>query len=91
MVQILVSLYFNTKYKDMKKLIDYNPFEDLTNEDVQYWLGWLASDGCVVGNRISLSVQRRDRDILEKLNNFLNNKLNIYDGVYHKYKDFEYS
>ena len=67
MVQILVSLYFNTKYKDMKKLIDYNPFEDLTNEDVQYWLGWLASDGCVVGNRISLSVQRRDRDILEKL------------------------
>lgn len=39
MVQILVSLYFNTKYKDMKKLIDYNPFGDLTNEDVQYWLG----------------------------------------------------
>jgi hypothetical protein len=91
MVQILVSLYFNTKYEDMKKLIDYNPFEDLTNKDVQYWLGWLASDGCVVGNRISLSVQRKDRDILEKLNNFLNNKLNIYDGVYHKYKDFEYS
>lgn len=75
----------------MKKLINFNPFENLENKEVQYWLGWLASDGCVSGNRITISLQRKDRDVLEKFCMFLNNKINIFDGIYHKYKDFEYS
>lgn len=54
----------------MKKLINYNPFENLENKEVQYWLGWLASDGCITGNRIIISLQRQDRDVLEKFCSF---------------------
>lgn len=75
----------------MRKLINYNPFENLKDKEVQYWLGWLASDGCVTGNRIIISLQRQDRDVLEKFCLFLKNKISIFDGIYHKYKDFEYS
>lgn len=57
-------------------LVAKNPFEDLTNPEVQYWLGWLATDGCIHDNRITLGVSKKDFDILEKYCKFLGLSLN---------------
>lgn len=63
---------FSTKNN---RIIKNNPFENLDNPEVQYWLGWLATDGYVTlnGNRIALSLSVKDIDVLEKFKNFLNN------------------
>jgi hypothetical protein len=68
-----------------RRLVTENVFSDLSREDVQYWLGWLASDGCVHKNRISLSLAEKDRDVLEKFRDFLGNpKINIRETIHHK-------
>lgn len=56
---------FSTK---SNRIIKHNLFENLEDPEVQYWLGWLATDGYVTlkGNRISLSVSIKDLDVLEK-------------------------
>ena len=58
-----------------KNKIWKNPFENVNSPEVQYWLGWLATDGYVSTNkgakRCALSLQLRDVDVIEK---FQNNK-----------------
>lgn len=54
--------------------LQHNPFIDLNNVEVQYWLGWLASDGnvCTTSTQIYLGVKHDDINILEKFNLFIN-------------------
>lgn len=64
-----------------------NPFENLEDPNVQYWLGWLATDGYIgtgTEKRCSLSLQMRDKDVIEKFNKFLGGNLTIYTGSHHQ-------
>jgi len=76
----------------MRKLIKKNPFSDLSKPEVNYWLGWIASDGCIHENRIRLSLKREDRDVIEKFRDFLCKEISIYDGIHKKpFGNFEFS
>lgn len=53
----------NAKYK-----VDVAFFDDITTEEQAYTLGFFVTDGCITANnRFMISVQYRDRDILEKI------------------------
>ena len=45
--------------------IDESYFENIDTGDKAYWLGWLLTDGCIEGNSISISLQERDKYILD--------------------------
>jgi hypothetical protein len=77
-----------------KRLIHYNPFENLQNKDVQYWLGWLGTDGYInfKEGTVKLAVSIKDIDIIEKFRNFINPKLKILHKIHHKkYEQVEIS
>lgn len=62
-----------------------NYFEHIDSNEKAYWLGWMITDGCVSkGNCISLSIQNRDRYILEKLEKDLGleNKIKPFNKKY---------
>lgn len=54
-----------------QRKVNFNPFQDLDNQEVQYWLGWLITDGNVFKNRISLNSTGKDLDVLKKYCKFL--------------------
>ena len=68
-----------------KRIINRNPFEDLEDDRVQYWLGWLGTDGYVEfkEGRISLTVGIKDIDIVEKFRDFLSPKLKLVHSIHH--------
>jgi len=70
-----------------KKKFRNNPFENINDPDVQYWLGWLATDGYVSnkeGNyRCSLSVSEKDIDLLKQYNEFLGGNMTIHRTIHH--------
>lgn len=45
---------------------------DAPNRENAYLLGWIISDGCLFGNKIIFTIQKRDRHILEYINNICN-------------------
>lgn len=68
-----------------KKKVCNNPFTDLTNPDVLYWLGWLATDGNISHKetRVTLSLSVKDIDVVEKFRDFISNKLTIKHTMHH--------
>ena len=57
------------EYPDFRrKKVCNNPFADLSNPDVLYWLGWLATDGYISHKetRVTLSLSIKDIDVIEK-------------------------
>lgn len=54
-------------------------FETIDSEEKAYWLGFIAADGCVSGNRLKLGLSSKDRDHLVKLLNSLNSSHLIHD------------
>lgn len=74
-------------YPNFKKMkFRNNPFEDVTNPDVQYWLGWLATDGYISNHNRSiccLSVSEKDIDLLHQYNNFLGGNMTIRKNIHH--------
>jgi len=47
-------------------------FDVIDSESKAYWLGFIAADGCVTGkNSLSIGLQARDREHLERLKNAL--------------------
>lgn len=61
-----------------KYLFDDNYFEKIDSEDKSYFLGWIASDGHISGNRISISIHEKDIDILHLLKDLICKDLPIY-------------
>lgn len=63
-----------------------NPFLDVNSPQVQYWLGWLATDGHISQSdkKCSLYLQEKDIDVIEKFNLFLGGKLTIRKVLHHK-------
>ena len=76
----------------IKSVVKVNPFADLDNEEVQYWLGYIASDGNVGDkrNRINISTNL-DPLHLEKYVNFLKYPIKILKYFNKKYEVYEYS
>lgn len=50
-------------------------FDDYTDKEVQYWLGVIASDGCLTSGK--LVVETKDKDWMEDYKNFLNPRINL--------------
>lgn len=57
----------------------FNPFSRLSQDKVQYWLGYLAADGCITNNYISLS--SIDLIVLEEFRTFLRSKNKINENL----------
>lgn len=72
-------------FKDKRRIVKHNPFQDITNSNVQYWLGWLATDGYISHseNRITLSLSIRDIDVIEKFRDFISPNLTIHHSIHH--------
>lgn len=54
------------RYNVNKYQIDETFFEKIDTSEKAYWLGWLMSDGNVHKNAVSINLQARDKEILEK-------------------------
>ena len=85
---LLNNIPLRSKYKHSKiskrAIIQNNIFENLNNPDTQYWLGFLSADGSIFENRISLFLALKDKDVIEKFNTYLGNKLKIHHKLHHK-------
>jgi len=68
-------------YDCIRKVIN-NPFENINDSDVQYYLGWIASDGCIFENTIGLELAEDSIDVLHQYVKFLGGKSKI-EGPFH--------
>jgi intein-encoded DNA endonuclease-like protein len=50
-------------------------FNDYNSKDIQYWLGVIASDGCLTSGK--LVVETKDKEWMESYRNFLNPSINV--------------
>lgn len=70
---------------EIQGIVKTNPF---LKSGANYWLGWLASDGCLTKGAIILELQERDSPILEEYIKFIEYPLNIntsYSKRFNKY------
>lgn len=67
-----------------------NVFSDLSKEEVQYWLGFLAADGTIAKNEntIALEIQKKDLEHLQKYCRFVG--INYKEIPYPKYNTVGY-
>lgn len=60
----------------IRRKVKHNPFKKL-NKQTEYWIGLLATDGCLTRNRIILELKEDDLNHLKKYKEFLNSPVNI--------------
>lgn len=58
------------------KVDSFNPFANLSTDTVQYWLGYLAADGCITNSQICLT--SIDYEVLKNFRVFLKSKNKIH-------------
>lgn len=58
--------------------------------DFDYFLGLLATDGCVTNNNIVLDFAEQNKELLDYWNEFLGNKCNITTSIHKIYKTPQY-
>lgn len=76
-------------YNHEPVLVKQNPFLDLSNSNVQYYLGLLATDGNVYKNCISLSLKEEDLDSIIKYAIFCGcNKDNVKYTKDNRYENY---
>lgn len=66
------------KFEEMvnnRRVVKNNPFKNLDSKDTQYWLGFLCADGGLFGNRITLGLQEKDKNHIDKYINFIGSKI----------------
>ena len=71
-----LSQFFKLKnYKTRKKLkeeyVKDDIFEKINCPENAYILGFYIADGCINGNRFSIRISAKDRDLLEKIKNYI--------------------
>jgi len=59
-------------------------------KEFDYFLGLLATDGCVTSNRVVLDFCEANKELLLYWNSFLNNKCNITQTIHKKFKTKQY-
>lgn len=69
-IQNYIRLY-GVRRERLNKKVCKNKFLDLKNNEVNYWLGFLATDGAIHKDRVALSQKLLDKDVIEKFNIFL--------------------
>lgn len=62
---------------ERRQLVKHNPFENLTDPNTQYWLGWLASDGCVTDRGAVILTICKDPEMLDKYIAFVGEPLKV--------------
>mgnify|MGYP001584693880 CR=1 FL=1 len=73
------------KNNNIKNQVNTQAFSVL-NEKSAYWLGFIATDGNITNNRLSIKLQLKDVGHLEKLKDFLNSKSKISTRINYKSK-----
>ena len=61
----------NVSERNQKYTLNEHYFDDMNTQDKAYIFGFLMADGNVFHNSLSISLQERDADILDKINNCL--------------------
>jgi len=69
------------EYIEKIKKVKNNPFENLNNSNVNYWLGFLSADGSVYEDRIRLGLQEQDLAHIVKFKDFINSDLRIIKTI----------
>lgn len=74
---------FNTEKRTSKYTLNHNAFENSPPEEIFYWAGFIAADGCISvrsdsSKRIVITLHTQDVDILEKFNIFVGTNKPIY-------------
>lgn len=70
---------------DRLRKVKNNPFNDLNNSDVQYWIGYLIADGSIDANRNCIRLFSKDKEVLENYKKFLNCEVSIRNELQKKY------
>ena len=60
------------------------------SKDFNYFLGLLATDGCITGDRVVLDFSESNKELLDYWNEFLGNKCNITKSIHKIYKVPQY-
>lgn len=55
-------------FTEVRSLVKNNPFKNLNDPEVQYWLGWLATDGNI--SRYSIKLALTDLSVIEQFAKF---------------------
>lgn len=79
---IKLGLDFTDKHDTRKYKVNDDAFTEL-NDEVAYWIGYIAADGAIVGNKISFYISAKDIDILENIRYFLKS-----DNPIHSHKTY---
>ena len=69
------------EYIEKIKKVKNNPFENLNDSNVNYWLGFLSADGSVYEDRIRLGLQEQDLTHIVKFKDFINSDLRIIKTI----------
>jgi hypothetical protein len=75
---------------DFTRKVKNNPFKDLENEEVQYWLGILMTDGNISLNRNRIALSLKDVEHLEKYCKFLGGDIKVKSFNNNRYNIKEY-
>lgn len=66
------------KHKTRKYTLNENYFDTIDTEDKAYFLGLLYADGCNKNTRVTITLQEKDKNILDVFNKFLNHNKPLY-------------
>ncbi len=84
----------NVKIRSYSEAQRFVALEDISlkegTPDFDYFLGLLATDGCVTENRIVLDFSEENKELLDYWNNFLGNKCNITVSIHKVFKVPQY-
>jgi len=75
--KIKEKMYMGKNNPNSKYNLDINFFKEIKTEGQSYLLGWIASDGTVTPNSISIAIKKNDIEILEILKNIICSELPI--------------
>ena len=78
-------------YSEARRFVE---LEDISSKegtnDFDYFLGLLATDGCVTNNKIILDFSEENKELLDYWNEFLGNKCNISISIHKVFKVPQY-
>lgn len=76
---------------EARRFIDLNDIKSKEGtSDFDYFLGLLATDGCITNNRIILDFSKENKELLDYWNEFLGNKCNITCSIHKVFKVPQY-
>ena len=58
-----------------------NPFKGKEQRDIDYWIGFIAGDGCLAKNKYAISIGSNDLEIIENFKDFIGEGLGITSVV----------